>query len=142
MRWAIGIVITLIAIFALVALVGFFLPVKHEASRTAEFTKPPAVVWALIANPNTYSEWWAGADVQTEVVESTPPSRLVTKIVGETAFGGTWTFEIVPAPSGSRLTITERGEVYNVIFRTLSRFVFGYTGTMDSLLEAAKKKLG
>jgi uncharacterized protein YndB with AHSA1/START domain len=141
MRIAIYVVLSLAAIVGIIALIGFFLPVKHEASRSAEFRRPPENVWTLIANPNAYSEWWPGADVKTEVIESTPPSRLVTKIVGETAFGGTWTFEIVPAASGSRLTITERGEVYNVIFRTLSRFVFGYTDTMDSFLNAVKNKL-
>ena len=141
MRIAIYIVASLVAIVAIIALIGFLLPVNHEASRSAELRRPPQDVWALIANPATYGEWWPGADVKTEVVESAPPSRLVTKIVGETAFGGTWTLEIVPIPSGSRLTITERGEIYNVIFRTLSRFVFGYTGTIDSFLGAARKRL-
>jgi hypothetical protein len=61
--------------------------------------------------------------------------------VGETQFGGTWTIEIAPSANGSTVTITERGEIYNVIFRTLSKFVFGYTGTMEACLEAAKKKL-
>ena len=141
MRWVVGFIVTLITVVGVVALIGFFLPVDHQASRSAEFTKPPEAVWALIADPKTYGEWWSGADVKTEVVESFPPSRLVTKIVGETAFGGTWTFETAPTSTGSRLTITERGEVYNVIFRTLSRFVFGYTGTMDSCLSALSKKL-
>jgi hypothetical protein len=79
--------------------------------------------------------------VKTEIVERVPPARLVTKIVGETQFGGTWTFEVVPTPSGSRLTITERGEIYNVVFRALAKYVIGYTGTMDSFLDAARKKL-
>ena len=48
---------------------------------------------------------------------------------------------IEPAPGGSRLTITERGEIYNVVFRTLSRFVFGYTATMDDCLKAAARRL-
>ena len=39
------------------------------------------------------------------------------------------------------MTITERGEIYNVIFRALSKFVFGYTSTMESCLAAAQKKL-
>jgi hypothetical protein len=125
-----------------IALVGFFLPVNHEASRSAEFSKPPDAVWALIAEPATYQSWWRGADVKTIVVESTPPSKLVTKIVDETQFGGTWTFEISPTPSGSRLTITERGEIYNVVFRTLAKFVIGYTGTMESFLAAASNELG
>lgn len=141
MRMAIYLVVALVAIVGVIALIGFFLPVKHEVTRSAEFNRPPADVWMLIADPNTYGSWWSGADVKTEVVESSPPFRLVTKIVGETAFGGTWTFEIQPTPAGSRLTITERGEVYNVIFRTLSRFVFGYTATMDSFLSAAQQKL-
>jgi hypothetical protein len=141
MRIAIYIVVSLIAIVGIVALIGFFLPVGHEASRSAEFNKPPETVWTLIADPNSYRGWWEGAEVKTAVVESVPPSRLVTKIVDETQFGGTWTFEITPTPSGSRVTITEQGEIYNAIFRTLAKYVFGYTATMDSFLEAAKKKL-
>ena len=121
MRIAIWIVISLIAIVGIVALIGCFLPVGHEASRSAEFSKPPEIVWALIADPNGYREWWSGADVKTAIVDSVPPSKLITKIVDETQFGGTWTFEITPTPSGSRLTITERGEIYNVVFRTLAR---------------------
>ncbi len=141
MRIAIYVVVSLIAVVGVIALVGFFLPVGHEASRSAEFNKPPDALWALIADPNSYSGWWKGAEVKTVVVESVPPKKLVTKIVDETQFGGTWTWEITPAPNGSRLTITERGEIYNVVFRTLAKYVFGYTGTMDSFFDAAKKKL-
>ena len=141
MKIAMWILVSLVAVVGVVALIGFFLPVNHEASRSAEFAKPPEAVWALIADPNSYRGWWRGADVKSAVVESVPPSRLVTRIVDETQFGGTWTFEVVPAESGSRLTITERGEIYNVVFRTLAKYVFGYAGTMDSFLEAARAKL-
>ena len=141
MKWMLRTVVSLVAIAGAIALVGYFLPVAHEASKSAEFNKPPEEVFALIADPNGYPGWWDGADVKTEVVERVPPSRLVRKIVGETQFGGTWTFDIVPTPTGSRVTITERGEIYNVIFRALSKFVFGYTSTMDSCLDAMKKRL-
>ena len=141
MRIAVYLIVSLVAVAALIAVVGMFLPTGHEASRSAEFHQPPDIVWALIADPGTYQEWWAGADVKTAVVESIPPSRLVTKIVDETQFGGTWTLEIAPTTSGSRVTITERGEIYNVIFRTLTRYVLGYTATMDSFLNAVRKKL-
>ena len=141
MRLAIYVVVSLITIAGIVALIGYFLPVNHEASRSAEFNKPPEVVFALIADPGSYRGWWRGSEVKIAVVEKVPPSRLVTKIVDETQFGGTWTFEVAPTPSGSRLTITERGEIYNVIFRVLTKYAIGYTGTMESFLEAAKKKL-
>ena len=141
MRVAIYIAVSLIAIVGTIALIGYFLPVNHEASRSAEFGKPPEAVFALIADPGTYRSWWRGADVKTAVVESVPPSRLVTKIVDETQFGGTWTFEVTPTPAGSRLTITERGEIYNPLFRALAKYAFGYTGTMESFLEAARNRL-
>jgi len=141
MKWILWTVLALIAVVGVVALVGFFLPVGHEASRSAEFNRPPEIVFGLIADPAGYRGWWDGAEVKTAVVETVPPSRLVTKIVDETQFGGTWTFEVTPTPSGSRLTITERGEIYNVVFRALAKYVIGYTGTMESFLAAAKLKL-
>jgi hypothetical protein len=141
MKWILRTLLSLVAIVGIVAVIGYVLPASHEASRIAEFNKPPEVVFALIADPNSYSSWWEGADVKTEVVERVPPAKLVTRIVGESAFGGTWTFEIAPTPTGSRLTITEQGEIYNVIFRPLAKYVFGYTATMDSFLEAARKRL-
>ena len=49
--------------------------------------------------------------------------------------------EIVPTPKGSRLTITERGEIYNPIFRTLAKFRVRSHRTMESCLKAAQKKL-
>jgi hypothetical protein len=36
--------------------------------------------------------------------------------------------------------ITEKGEVSNVLFRFMSRYVFGHTSTIDSYLTALAKK--
>ena len=141
MKWIIRIITSIVAVMALIALVGFFLPVAHEASRTAEFNKPPETVYALISDLKNYPTWWPENEVNVEVVEAVPPTKFVTRIVGESAFGGTWTMDIAPTSTGSRLTITERGEIYNVIFRTLAYFVFGYTATMDSCLAAAHRRL-
>lgn len=141
MKWVFRSVGAVIAVIGVIAVVGYQLPVGHEASRSAEFSKPPDMVYALVSDLKNYSAWWPDNETTVEVVEAVPPTRLVTKIVGETDFGGTWTMEIVPTPAGSRLTITERGEVYNPIFRTLAHFVFGYTSTMESCLNAARKKL-
>lgn len=141
MKWLLWTVVVLVSLVGVIALVGFFLPVNHESSRSADFNRPPAHVYALLSDLDHYSNWWPENDVRSEIVEQTPPSRIVTRIVGQTAFGGTWTFEIEPNGSGSHVTITERGEIYNVIFRTLARFVFGYTGTMEQCLRAAQGKL-
>ena len=141
MKW---IVRSLAAVFAVVggiAIVGYFLPVDHRASRSAEFTKPPEIVYALISDVMNYSSWWPDNEVNVEVVEAVPPSRFVTRIVGASAFGGTWTWDIEKTAAGSRATITERGEIYNPIFRALAKLIFGYTGSMESCLAAAQRKL-
>jgi hypothetical protein len=43
---------------------------------------------------------------------------------------------------GSLLTITEHGEIYNPLFRSISRYLLGYTATIDNYLQALHAKLG
>lgn len=157
--------VVLVVLVAVVFAIGWFLPVGHVASRSATFARPPHDIYAAISDVATYPQWWgeisqvemlpantgrvrfrehmSSGPVVMEVVESVPPSRFVTRIDDpDQPFGGTWTFEIAAEAGGTRLTITERGEVYNPIFRFLSRFVFGYTGTMESFLHALGAKFG
>jgi hypothetical protein len=111
---------------------GSSLPVAHVATRSRKLPARPEIVWGLINDPVATKGW--GGDTKTEVVEQDPPRLLVRQIVGEKAFGGTWTFEIAPeGHDGSALTITERGEVYNPLFRTVMRFT-GQTRGIDSYL--------
>lgn len=49
---------------------------------------------------------------------------------------------IVPDGSGSRLTITENGEIYNPVFRFVSRYVIGQTSTIDKYLTDLAPRLG
>jgi hypothetical protein len=71
-------------------------------------------------------------EIPMETVEMIPQRRLVGKITdSKLAFGGTWTFEITRVPEGATLRITENGVVSNPVFRSMSRFVFGYTGEME-----------
>ena len=107
MRWILWTIVALVGVIGVIALVGYFLPVAHEASRSAEFNAPPDQVFALIADPNTDNGWWDGAEVKTEIVERVPPTKLVTKIVGETQFGGTWTFR--SGPDAIRLATDDYG---------------------------------
>lgn len=118
---------------------GAALPAAHVASRTKRVPARPEVVWGLINDPVATKGW--GGDVKTEVVEQDAPRLLTTKIVGESAFGGTWTFEIAPkGHDASTLTITERGEIYNPFFRTAMR-VMGHTRTIDAYLARLERAL-
>jgi hypothetical protein len=72
-----------------------------------------------------------------------PPARLVTRIADKSLpFGGVWIFQVVPTAEGSRLNITENGEVYNPVFRFVSRFIFGYDRTLDAYLQDVSRKFG
>ncbi len=160
LKW---LVLALIAVVAIVYAVGWSLPVSHVASSTVDIRRPPQEVYDIVSNVETYPQWWSEISqvemlpaaaghirfrehmstgpVVMEVVEAVPPTRFVTRIADpDQPFGGTWTFEIAPVAAGTRLTITERGEVYDPLFRFMSRFVFGHTGTMESFLRALSQK--
>jgi hypothetical protein len=69
------------------------------------------------------------------------PQQFVSRIADPNLpFGGTWTIDLKPEGAGTRVTITEHGEVYNPIFRFMSRFVFGHTATIDAYLTALQRR--
>jgi uncharacterized protein YndB with AHSA1/START domain len=161
--WAVGIVLALVV---LVVVIGALLPEKHTATRSARFHQQSDAIWQAITTYQNFPSWrssvksvdalasknafpaWREVDshgniLPMQVLESDPPLHLVTMIADPSLpFGGTWTIEITPAPDGSNVRITENGEIHNIIFRFLSRFVFGYTLTMDTYLKDLGKKFG
>lgn len=163
-KWSYRIVGGLVALFATVWLVGSQLPVEHHASTSAEYEHPPEVIWAVISDFTTSPSWRSSVDtvdrlpdrngrpswrengrygsMALELEEHLPPLRMVTRINDpDLPFGGRWTYELEPLRGGTRLTITENGEIYHPVFRFLGRFVFGYTGTMDMYLEDLATRL-
>jgi hypothetical protein len=148
MKWLIygGLVVVIIPV--IVVLIGAALPKEHVASRKIVLRASPSEVFALIAGP---SDWRAlkyelltesplkwretdsGGDAITyERVDTIAPKRIVNRIADpKLPFGGSWTYEIAPSGSGTELTITENGEVYNPLFRFVSRFIMGHTATIE-----------
>ncbi len=156
----------IIAIVAIVVIVGYMLPRDHVAALSARIAATPDAVWQAIAEPARHAEW--RRDVQRiEMLPSTaggiswrehtkhgaltmevdawePPRRLVTRIADKgLPYGGHWEYVIAPdGPTASRVTITERGSVYNPVFRFVSRFLMGHTATIDGYLRALGRKFG
>jgi len=73
-----------------------------------------------------------------------PPKRFVSRITDQgLPFGGSWEYRVEPdGAAGTRVTITERGSIYNPIFRFVSRFIMGYTATMNSYLKSLGRRFG
>jgi uncharacterized protein YndB with AHSA1/START domain len=163
MRWLLAIVAVLAGLVGAVALVGMTLPQNHTASRSVHFQASPDSLWQIITDVEQYPSWrndvdsvqriegahlaWrevSGQDRMTyEAGAFEKPSHFVSRITDKgLPFGGSWDYRIEPDGAGSKLTITENGEVYNPIFRFVSRYVMGHTATMDKYLAALAAKTG
>jgi uncharacterized protein YndB with AHSA1/START domain len=157
--------VVLVTLIAVVVVVGYLLPRDHVVSRTTHIEAPMDSVWHVLVTPAEFPQWrhdvkrvellpasptgpvWrefsrqGGITMAIDAAE--PPQRLVTRIADTTlAFGGSWEFHLQPDGAGSRVTVTERGSVYNPLFRFVSRFVMGHTATVDAYLRALGRHFG
>jgi uncharacterized protein YndB with AHSA1/START domain len=170
MKYALIALATLVALVLIVVAIGAMLPVKHTASRQIKLHQPAESVFALINDPATFPAWRGkvkgskeikveiladkgghrmfretGADgtILYEVVSAEPNKRLVTRIADPSLpFGGRWTYELIPEGDSTTLRITEDGEVYNPLFRFVSRFIFGHSATIEQYLRDVGKRFG
>lgn len=127
-----------VTFLATAAFVGSRLPPAHHVSRSARYAESIAKVWDAVADPASARTFGVARIEQAIPV---PGRVLVRRIVGARDFGGTWTYELEPEGSGTRLTITEEAELYNPIFRFLARFVLGQTRALDAYLEWLRRQL-
>ena len=152
-----------VALVGMVLLIGAMLPSKHVASREITLRRNPAEVYAVVRDFGSAPTWRTDLKaiemlepvdgrqrfrenssnglITYELVDEFPNEKLVTRIVDrDLGYFGSWSYEFLPVESGTRLRITEEGEVPNVLFRFMSRFVFGHTATMDTYLRALGRK--
>lgn len=142
------------AVIALVVVIGAMLPKHHIVTRSAFIKASPEQVFQLISGPpdwrpdlKTYSVIEEGGKhivretdkhgqtVTYERIEYRQPTLLKTVIADRNLpFGGGWTWNVQPQNDGCLVTIIEDGEIYNPVFRFVSRFLIGYTRTIDDYL--------
>ena len=163
MKVALIVVGVLVALVIMVVVIGAILPTKHRASRSAIFHASPERLFALITGPQdwrpdlrSYERGRTvdgrdriretskhGETVTYEVVAFDPPYHYAARIADKNLpFGGQWTYQLESRGSETVLRITEDGEVYNPVFRFVSRFVIGHTRTIDSYLRALATESG
>ena len=160
------VVISIVGLLALLigvaAAIGSQLPVSHTATRSIVIRKSSEEVYKvihdvgdapswrpdvksvdLLGTPGgklNYREHGSQGDVTYELDEDIANQRMVTRIVDrDLGYSGSWTFVLTPENGGTRVAITEKGEVSNLMFRFMSRYVFGHTATIDGYLNALAK---
>ena len=164
MKWVLVALAVVVALVVVIVAIGYALPVKHVASRQARLAQSPDKVFAVITKVEDFPAWRPsvkrvevlpqnngrprfreiGSDgsILFETDSVVAGKRLVNRIADPSLpFGGRWTYDLAPDGSGTRLTITEDGEVYNPIFRFVSRFIMGHTRTIDQFLTDLQKRL-
>jgi len=134
---------------------GTSLPIDHTASCTLVSHRSPAQVRAIIADEPGSAKWRSDLSGVTARgggmwVESSKSGFQTTYLIvlrhdgsithtivaqPDAAFAGSWTYSFAPQPGGrTSLTVVENGQIYNPVFRLLSRYMIGYTATMRRYL--------
>jgi len=157
------IILTIVALLVItVFIIGYLLPVEHTVTVSVDIAVSKDKVWNVIIDANNYPIWrsdvkkvdvnstsqgWTEYDnhnesLTYEIVEVAEGRLLVTRIQDkDKPFGGGWTITLQDSGDETRVTITENGEVYNPIFRFVSKFIIGHSATASSYLADLKKEL-
>jgi len=161
----IGLIAAVVLLVGVAALVGSGLPQAHVASRSILLRQSPQSVYAVVRDFGSAPKWRSDVkrldvDVQQdgrvyfreegsngtvnyELVEDVPAQRLVTRIRDtDLGYAGQWTYTFAAENGGTRVTIREDGEVSNVLFRFMSRYIFGHTATIDAYLSSLARHFG
>jgi hypothetical protein len=155
-------------VFALIIamlVIGAVLPRNHVASRQIVLHRSPDELYQTVRDFRAAPSWRPGLErvemiptddghirfrehgdqgaITYDLLEDRPGEKIVTRIADlDLGYSGSWTYTFAKEAEGTRVQITEAGEVSNILFRFLSRFVFGHTATMEKYLTALGKKFG
>ncbi|HEX8527779.1 SRPBCC family protein [Allosphingosinicella sp.] len=156
-KWIAGIVAVPIGLGGIVYAIGLTLPRDHVARAELAVGAPPGDVARIVRDVEAQPSWRSGVrgievvrrtggvlsyvehsgdgDIAFDFVEETPGAVFRSTITDPNLpFGGSWTIALAPEGEGTRISIEERGEVRNPVFRFFARFVFGHERTMRTYL--------
>jgi hypothetical protein len=165
MKLAFIIVAVVVAVVAIVLFIGAVLPRSHVVSRSIILHRSPDEIYQSRRDFNAAPSWRSDVErvetiattdnhvrfreyakhgaVTYDLVEDQPGERMVTRIADlNLGYAGRWTYTFTKEAAGTRVQITETGEVSNLVFRFMSRFVFGHSATIEKYLTALGKKFG
>jgi hypothetical protein len=152
-----------VILIAGIVVIGLLLPKRHVVSRSASYRATPDGLFTLIAGPQNWRPDVRGYEpvadpnghdlvrettkdgetITYELLDRVPPRSIKRRIATPNLpYAGTWTFSLEPKGETTLVRITEDGEVYNPLFRFVSRFILGQTGTIDRYLQALATATG
>ena len=143
--------------------IGSRLPRAHVVQHGVHVAARPARVFAVIADVASHPKWRKrlgrvqilsdaplryrerGRDgmLELEVEESRAPERFVIRTAQSSRgiFTGTWTFDLAEEDEGTRVTLTERGEIASPVARLFARWVLGHGANVERTLSELRAHL-
>ncbi len=151
MKWLLIIAGIIVLLILVVVIIGYLLPVKHRASVQRSIPHRVEKVWEQITDFKSYAQWrsdlkaveavseteWMEVDkrgdrLPLKIIKKEAPAVFITEITGKNLpFGGTWEYRLEGRGDHTLITITENGEIYNPVFRFVSRFMMGHNATLE-----------
>ncbi len=161
MKWIIIIVVLLVIFIGIVYLMGSLMPVKHQSFVESRLSTTPEQLWKILTNPGEYKNWrrgikelkvtddnhWSELNTHGDTINYRadwvdPNKKLMTVITNNNLpYGGHWEFAITKQDDGCLLRITENGEVYNPVFRFMSKYIFGHDATLKGYMTDLQAKV-
>jgi hypothetical protein len=165
MKIALILLAIVVALVLLILVIGAALPKNHVVSRHIIIHRSPGEVYETVRNFEAAPSWRPDLErveliatgdhhvrfrehgkqgtVTYDLIEDRPNEKIVTQIADQDlGYSGSWSYAFQSTAGGTRLEITEAGEVSNILFRFMSRFVFGQTSTIEKYLAALGRKFG
>ncbi|MFN9380874.1 MAG: SRPBCC family protein [Bacteroidota bacterium] len=154
-------VLSILAIVALVFVIGLFLPKQREFVKTATFKSSPEKVFQIVTDLKNQTSW--RSDVKeiniieenswTEVPKKGTPLTFKTKkkilnqlfeieIIEPKSFNGSWIGTFERSSTGTNVVFKEIFTIKNPIFRVLSPIFVDIDQTMELYMNNLKTKLG
>ena len=166
MKWFARLAVALALIIAAMVVVAFASPALTKHTRAITLKETPEAIFAVLADVQKMPEWNRnlaavevlppadgkettqqtfknGMKMTIVTTENLSPTHLVRAMRADDGapFIGTWTYEITPVETGSKVTLIEVAEIKNPMFRLMVR-LFGPTKYMDEHLVDLARHLG
>lgn len=144
---------------------GLATPRAHTVSKTVLLPASLADVWHSVRTVSEYATWRSDLE-DVELIDTTQPQvrwremstrramafgivtedaphRMVVRILDDDLpFSGEWEWALRADGASTHVTITERGEIGNPIFRLIGTYFIGHTKTIERVLGDLARKHG
>jgi hypothetical protein len=163
MKWLGRLLLFLLIAIVLVVAVAFLLPARMEITRSIALRQTPEAIFTVLSDVEKMPDWNRdlekvemlppadgkeatrqrfkdGVTMTVVTTESLSPTHLVRAGQGD-MYSGVWTYEITPTNDGSTVTLTEKSEIKNPMFRLMVR-LFGARKYLDRHLVDLARHFG